>query len=233
MRYFAKKLTELVFHTNTFTEYNHQCKGLFDDIYGYDNIKRLFRMALDCTHSCSILLSGPPASAKTLFLQCLMKLNDSYFIDCSNATKSGMVDYIFDNKLKYLLLDELDKLSRKDQAFLLNLMETGIVSEIKYKKTRSMEIKTSVFVTSNNVEKIISPLQSRFFIVHLEPYTYEQFYEITVRVLTSDQHSIDEEIANAAADAVWNTSRNIRDCVRVSKMAKSVEDVKWLVKSFL
>jgi Holliday junction DNA helicase RuvB len=105
----------------------------------------------------SILLSGPPASAKTLFLHCLMRLNGSYFIviDCSNATKSGLVDYIFDNKPKYLLLDELDKLSRKDQTFLLNLMETGIVSETKHNKTRRMEIKTSVFATSNNIEKII------------------------------------------------------------------------------
>jgi replication-associated recombination protein RarA len=210
---------------------------VFENIIGYDNVKRLFKMALQSLHACSILLSGPPASAKTLFLQCLMKLQDSYFIDCSNATKSGVVDCIFDNKPKYLLLDELDKLSRKDQTFLLNLMETGIVSETKYRKTRSMEIKTSVFATSNNVEKIICPLQSRFFIVHLEPYTYEQFYQITVRLLTtSDKHSVDEEIAIATADAVWNTSsttRNIRDCIRVAKMAKSAEDVKWLVKSFL
>jgi ATP-dependent protease Clp ATPase subunit len=71
-------------------------------------------MALDSIHPSSILLSGPPASAKTLFLQSLMKLQNSYFIDCSNATKSGLVDYIFENKPKYLLLDELDKLSSKD-----------------------------------------------------------------------------------------------------------------------
>jgi DNA polymerase III delta prime subunit len=129
----------------------------------------------------------------------------------------------------------LDKLSRKDQTFLLNLMETGIVSETKHSKTRSMEIKTSIFATSNNIEKIIQPLQSRFFIVRLEPYTYEQFFEITVRLLTttSDQYSIDEEIAKATAYAVWSTTQNIRDCIRVAKMAKSAEDVKWLVKSFL
>jgi replication-associated recombination protein RarA len=237
MSYFAKKLTELVFPANTFTQYHYQRKGLFDNIYGYDNIKRLFRMALESTHpTTSILLSGPPASAKTLFLQCLMKLHNSYFIDCSNATKSGLVDYIFDNKPKYLLLDELDKLSKIDQTFLLNLIETGIVSETKYNKTRNIEVKTSVFATSNNIEKIISPLQSRFFIVRLEPYTYEQFFDITLRLLTSDQHSVDEEIAKVTAYAVWSTSstaRNIRDCIRVAKMAKSVQDVKWIVKSFL
>jgi replication-associated recombination protein RarA len=210
--------------------------NLFENIYGYDNIKRLFRMALESTYTTPILLSGPPASAKTLFLQSLIKLQDSCFIDCSNTTKSGLVDYIFSNKPKYLLLDELDKLSKRDQTFLLNLLETGIVSETKYKKTRSMEIKTSVFATSNNIEKIIQPLQSRFFIVKVQPYTYEQFFDITVRLLTtSNQHNIDEELAKVTADAVWNTStaRNIRDCVRVAKMAKSVEDVNWLVKSFL
>jgi replication-associated recombination protein RarA len=209
----------------------------FENIIGYDNVKRLFRMALqsDDHTTTSILLSGPPASAKTLFLQSLMKLQYSHFIDCSNATKSGLVDYIFDNKPKYLLLDELDKLSKKDQTFLLNLMETGIVSETKYNKTRSMKITTSVFATSNNIDKVILPLQSRFFIVKLGPYTYEQFYDITVRILTSNQYNIDEEIAKSTAYAVWNTSTagNIRDCVRVAKMAKSVEDVNWLVKSFL
>jgi hypothetical protein len=48
---FAKKLTELVFPANkAFKQYHHQRKRLFDDIYGYDNIKRLFRMALDSIH---------------------------------------------------------------------------------------------------------------------------------------------------------------------------------------
>jgi replication-associated recombination protein RarA len=107
---------------------------LFENIYGYDDVKRLFRMSLESDHECSILLTGPPASAKTLFLQSLMKLRDSHFVDCSSASKSGIVDYVFENKPKYLLLDELDKLSRKDQSFLLNLMETGIVSETKYNK---------------------------------------------------------------------------------------------------
>jgi hypothetical protein len=77
-------------------------------------------------------------------------------------------------------------------------------------------------------------LHSRLFIVKLEAYTYEQFCDITVRLLTSGQHSVDEEIAKAAADAVWSTSsRNIRNCIRVAMMAKSVEDLNWLVKSFL
>jgi replication-associated recombination protein RarA len=205
---------------------------LFENIYGYDDVKRLFRMSLESDHECSILLTGPPASAKTLFLQSLMKLRDSHFVDCSSASKSGIVDYVFENKPKYLLLDELDKLSRKDQSFLLNLMETGIVSETKYNKTRKMRIKTSVFATGNNVEKVIEPLWSRFFIVKLQAHTYEQFCEITMRLLTSDQYKVDEEIANVTTEAVWRTSRSIRDSIKIATMAKSVEGVNWLVTTF-
>lgn len=207
--------------------------NLFADIYGCDDIKKLLRMALESNHTCSILLTGPPTSAKTLFLQSLMKLRDSCFMDCSNATKSGIVDYVFNHKPKYLLLDELDKLSRKDQTFLLKLIETGIVSETKYNKTRKMELKTSVIATSNNIEKIIIPLQSRFFIVNMHGYTYEQFYEITLRLLTSNQYNVDEEIAKAIAEAVWNTSRNIRESIRIATISKSVKDVKWLATVFL
>jgi Holliday junction DNA helicase RuvB len=228
MVFFNRNKLEALFHRSV-----RRGDWLFGNIYGYDDVKRLFGMALESDHNCSILLTGPPASAKTLFLQLLMNLKDSHFIDCGNATKSGVVDYIFDKKPKYLLLDELDKLSRKDQTFLLNLMETGIVSETKYNKTRKMEIKTSVFATSNNVERVIEPLQSRFFIVKLHAYTYEQFCDITVRLLTSDQHNVDEEIAKATADAVWRTSKNIRDSIKISKMARSVGDVEWLVSNFL
>ena len=124
-------------------------------------------------------------------------------------------------------------LSRKDQTFLLNLIETGIVSETKYNKTRKMELKTSVIATSNNIEKIIIPLQSRFFIVNMQAYTYEQFYEITLQLLTSNQYNVDEEIAKAIAEAVWNTSRNIRESIRIARISKSVEDVKWLATVFL
>ena len=162
---------------------SHQ--SLFEDIISYDDIKKLFGMALSSNEPIHILLSGPPASAKTVFMKCLMKLQDSYFVDGSNATKSGMVDYVFNNKPRYLLIDEIDKMPTKNQAFLLNLMETGIIAETKHRKTRTAtNVKTWVFATSNNIPKVMTPLQSRFFTVKLEPYSYEQFYEITVQLLT-------------------------------------------------
>jgi Holliday junction DNA helicase RuvB len=206
---------------------------LLDAIIGCEDIKRLFRMALCSAEPVHILLSGAPASAKTLFLQALMKLDNSYFVDGSNASKSGMIDYIFDNKPKYLLIDEIDKMPSKDQTFLLNLMETGIISETKHRKTRTItNVKTWVFATSNNISKVMLPLQSRFFVINLEPYTYEQFYNIVVRLLI-EQYRVKDEIAETTANMIWNKSANIRDCVKIGRMAKSIEDVMFIADTFL
>jgi hypothetical protein len=54
-----------------------------------------------------------------------------------------------------LLVDEIDKMS---PCPLLNLMERGIVAETKYGKTRSAQIMTSVFATSNNIKNMSVPL---------------------------------------------------------------------------
>jgi hypothetical protein len=40
-------------------------------------------------------------------------------------------------------------------------------------------------------------------------------------------------MAKATAYAVWNTTRNIRDSIKIARMAKGVEDVDWLVTTFL
>jgi Holliday junction DNA helicase RuvB len=153
-----------------------------DEIIGHEHIKRLFSMVLGSHELTHMLLTGPPASAKTMFLMSLQEhLKDSYFIDGGNATKAGIIDYLFKSRAQYLAIDEFDKMSPRDQTFLLNLMETGIVSDTKYGKTREAKIKTSVFATCNDRTKLSASLQSRFFIVELEPYPFEQFYAIAAR----------------------------------------------------
>jgi len=204
---------------------------LFEEIISYDHIKRLFRMVMQSESAVHILLVGPPASAKTMFLTALMQqLKNSYFADGANSTKAGMIDYLFVNKPRYLLVDEVDKMCPKHQASLLNLMGTGIVTETKYGRTRSAQMRTSVFATSNNTNNLSAPLMSRFFVVELEPYTYEQFYEITNRLLL--RHNVEQDVANIIANAVWNKSRDIRECVRIGALAKSVEDASFLVQNF-
>jgi Holliday junction DNA helicase RuvB len=86
-------------------------EDVFDDIIGHEHIKRLFGLALRSEGSTHILLSGPPASAKTMFLLSLrQRLKDSYFVDGGNTTKAGLIDYLFKNGAPYLLIDEIDKM---------------------------------------------------------------------------------------------------------------------------
>ena len=203
----------------------------FEYIIGYNDIKKFLRMSISTEEPIHILLIGPPASAKTMFIKSMMmKLDNSYFTDGGNTTKAGMLDYVFENKPKYLLIDEIDKMSTKDQTFLLNLMETGLVSETKHAKTRMEVLKTWVIASSNDMSNIIPALKSRFFIIELEPYSYEQFCQITMRLLI-EQHKVKEEIAKATAHMVWNRlgSKNIRDCVRIGRIAKSVQDVDFII----
>jgi ATP-dependent protease Clp ATPase subunit len=87
-------LRKMLFSKITKTDYNR----LFDEIIGYDDIKRLFRMALYADSAIHILLVGPPASAKTMFLISLMQqLKNSYFADGVSCTKAGMIDYMIEN----------------------------------------------------------------------------------------------------------------------------------------
>jgi holliday junction DNA helicase RuvB len=69
-------------------------------------------------------------------------LDDTYFIDAVGASGAGMTEHLFSNNTKYLLIDEIDKMKKNDQAALLNVMETGILSETKLKgKTRQKKAK--------------------------------------------------------------------------------------------
>ena len=205
--------------------------NLFESIIGYDDIKKIFKMSLSSDRAVHILLVGPPASAKTLFMLEFLKLERSYFTLGSHSTKAGMIDYLFDFRPRYLLVDEIEHMPYKDQTSLLSIMETGIITETKSQKTRSTQLKTWIFATCNNKEKLLSPLLSRFIIFHLKPYNLSKFIEVSNGILIKNDVSFD--VANEISHVVWNKlkSRDIRDCIKIARLAKSIEDVEWIAKT--
>jgi len=204
---------------------------LFNNIVGYNDVKKLFRMSLSSEKPVHVLLVGPPASAKTLFMLECIKLERSFFTLGSHSTKSGMIDYLFKDRPRYLIVDEIEHMPMKDQTALLSLMETGIIAETKYQKTRNTQMKTWVFATSNGTERMLTPLLSRFIVLHFKQYRYENFREIAVHILA--QEGISSEIASACADAVWlkMKSKDIRDCIKIGRLAKMKEDVDWIAST--
>jgi Holliday junction DNA helicase RuvB len=197
-------------------------QGLFDDIYGFQDVKDLFEMAMHAERPVHLLLCGPPASAKSLFMRSITKLERSYYAVGSSSTKSGIFDYLFEYRPRYFIVDELEKMNRKDQTSLLNLMESGILSELKHNQKRSTQLKTWVFASCNSTDKLLPPLLSRFRDIHFKPYTEEEFVEIVVNVLDREE-GIDRDIALLIADGVYNRlkSSNIRECVRIARLAKN------------
>ncbi|TLX91537.1 MAG: AAA family ATPase [Thaumarchaeota archaeon] len=205
----------------------------FSNVVGYPEIKKLLLKSVVAKEPVNILLTGPPSSSKTVFLlEMLEGLDDTFFIDAVAASGPGMMEQLFNNSTKYLLIDEMDKMKKNDQAALLNVMETGILSETKLKsKTRQKRMKLWIFATSNDVERISGALRSRFMELHLEEYRYEEFIEIVRRLLKKRYHlgvSLSEKIGYA----VWNQmkSKDVRDAIKIAKLTKSSTDVDWLVE---
>jgi Holliday junction DNA helicase RuvB len=207
--------------------------SLFETIIGYDDIKKIFKMSLKSDKPVHILLVGPPASAKTLFMLEFLKLERSYFTLGSHSTKAGMIDYLFDYRPRYLLVDEIEHMPYKDQTSLLSIMETGILTETKSQKTRSTQLKTWIFATCNNKEKLLSPLLSRFIIFHLKSYNRDKFIEVSNGILV--KNDIPFDLSNEISHVVWNKlkSRDIRDCIKISRLAKTIEDVEWIAKTLI
>ena len=68
---------------------------------------------------------------------------------------------------------------------------------------------------------------------HLPEYTFDQFCEISRRLLSKRfRHS--NQVADEIAAAVWNEkkSKDVRDVLAIAKLVNSIDDVSWLVQIF-
>jgi Holliday junction DNA helicase RuvB len=78
-------------------------------------------------------------------------------------------------------------MNKKDQTSLLNVMESGILSELKHNQQRTTQLKTWVFASCNSTDKLLQPLLTRFRDIHFKPYTEEEFVQIVVNVLDREE----------------------------------------------
>jgi replication-associated recombination protein RarA len=102
---------------------------VFSDMEGLDDIKEMMLRALESPEKAHTLLTGAPASAKSLFMLQIKKYMSSkrvYFAEGASTTKAGIQKFIGENQHKeIIIIDEIDKMSMKDQEGLLTMMERG------------------------------------------------------------------------------------------------------------
>lgn len=202
---------------------------LFEDVVGYDDLKEVFRTALN-VGKVHFMLVGPPSSAKTLFLLCLERLLRSRYVLGSRMTKAGLTDYLFTYQPRFLLLDEIDKMGGADYGVLLSLCETGRVSEMVFGRTREVSLDTIVFACCNTLKGIPPEVVSRFQVLVFNEYTREEFIYVVENVL--GRRGVEEDLAVYIAKQVCDILdvKDPREAIRIARLAKTKKEVDSLIE---
>jgi len=202
---------------------------LFDFILGHDQLKDLLWKSINAERPVHILLVGPPATAKTMFLGELARLPFSRFALGGSTRKGGLEDYLLEFRPRYLIIDEIDKMDMRDMSVLLSLMESGVVARLK-KRMREMEkITTWVFGGANRDNNIWPELKSRFFSVHLKEYSEADFISISRAVLIT-REKVDPGLAPLIAGLLSHYTRDVREAIHLGRLCKTEEDVRSLLQ---
>jgi Holliday junction DNA helicase RuvB len=138
-----------------------QALRVFSNIEGLDDIKEMMLRALLSPERAHTLLTGPPASAKSLFMLQIEKYMRSkvYFAEGAATTKAGIQKFISENQHKeVIIIDEIDKMPLQHQEGLLTMMERGNFTSTKVRNTKTVKANIVIFATSNSTDRLSKPL---------------------------------------------------------------------------
>ena len=203
--------------------------SMFRHIVGYDTFKYIIKRAVESKEPVHVLLYGPPATAKTLFLEELSKLPRSRYILGSAMSKAGIVDFLLEGKPKYLIIDEIEKASGKDLSSLLSLMQTGIVSRLKKNMREQAHLKTWVFAGANEIKKMPIELLSRFVRLQFKEYSAAGFKQVAREILKDEK--VDEDLSEYIVSSVAKYSRDVRDVIKIVRLSKSKDEVDYITNT--
>jgi len=193
---------------------------LFDDIIGHQEVKELLKAALLAEKPVHVLLTGPPALAKTLFLWEIERVGGekAIWLVGSATSKAGLWDMVAERQPRILLIDELDKMNAADTAALLTMMEGGRL--VRAKKGRELDLSNPLWVVaaSNRMNMLSPELRSRFAIRRLNPYDRAEFLTVVKGVLVR-REGLNSELADGIAQALDGRSQDVRDAIRVARLA--------------
>ncbi|MHC4748436.1 MAG: ATP-binding protein [Planctomycetota bacterium] len=212
---------------------------LFNAIYGHDDIKELFKRSMLAKKPVHILLVGPPATSKSLFLDIIASLDDAIPLTAGNSTSAGMRDLIMEQRPRFIVIDELDKVrSVKDLTTLLTIAETGkLTRTLATTGHEVIEHKVWIFAGANRMEDIMKKrpeLASRMIAIHIPAYDRETAIKVMVHVLRT-REKIDASLSVYIAHAVVDIykSHDPRDAVKVSRLCKTQEEVDWSIEMMM
>jgi Holliday junction DNA helicase RuvB len=193
--------------------------GIFEDIIGHEEVKELLKASLLAEKPVHVLLTGPPALAKTLFLWDIERAGGerAIWLVGSATSKAGLWDLVAERQPQVLLIDELDKMNAADTAALLSMVEGGRL--VRAKKGRELDLEHPIWVVgaTNRLDGLSPELKSRFAIRKLAPYSRSDFIMVVKGVLVR-RENISREMAEEIALKLDGRSQDVRDAVRVARL---------------
>jgi holliday junction DNA helicase RuvB len=196
---------------------------IFEDIIGHNDIKELLKAVLRATEPVHVLLAGPPALAKSLFLWDIEQTfgEHALWLVGSATSKAGLWDLVAEREPQVLLIDELDKMNSGDTAALLSLMEGGRLVRAKRGRSLDLTVPLKVVAATNRVIKLSPELKSRFAIKKLEAYDAQQYRKVVEGVLVR-RENVDAAIAEEIAKKLEGKTQDVRDAVRVARLSSQL-----------
>jgi hypothetical protein len=198
--------------------------GLFDHIVDHDEVKHWVNKSLASPTPVHILLVGPPATAKSMFLEALGSLPGSQYALGGSSSRAGIADFLLNFRPRYLVVDELDKMKAEDFSVLLSLMQSGVVARLKKGMREVEQMATWVFAGCNRRDRLPPELLSRFVEFRFTPYSREEFVEVAVAVITG-QLGKPQDLARYVAERVSHRTRDVRQAIHVAQLCDTKEEV--------
>jgi MoxR-like ATPase len=122
------------------------------------------------------------------------------------------------------VIDELDKMKAEDYSVLLSLMQSGIVARLKKHLFEVERMTTWVFAGVNRKDRLPPELLSRFVFFNFVPYTWNQFVEVAVAVITG-QMGKDAGLARYITERVALRTLDVRNAIHVAQLCETQEEV--------
>lgn len=195
-----------------------QAVEFFKKIYGQDDIKFNIYLKLIREQQINVLMVGPPATSKTLFMECIKEnCRDVIFFDAaSGSSGAGLINLLKNNKTaKVLIIDELDKLKRNDTNVILGLLNNGSVDKDLKDESIHFKMNCKVFATSNSTKKLSPAFLSRMQVYNLPEYSDEEFIDVVAYCLESMTDLADAVLI--AKTLIAHDLKNVRQAVLMGK----------------
>jgi MoxR-like ATPase len=201
-----------------------------DDIVGLPEVKDVIINAVQSPNPVSVLLVGPPQSAKTMILERLAAHFDfnggiPYTFD-DRVTPVGLARLLFTYRdARAMVFDEIDKAKRAVLAVFNEAVESRRVTFINARIAGVIKLRPDVkFFCGCNSERLLelkaSATLSRFLRVRIPAYERDMFVKVMVMLLTKKEYGgFSPGDAQRIAEHAWESGfRDIRQLRELGKI---------------